>query len=327
MEGLPSHQNDLIALARSVIRIEAEAVQALESRIDDRFARACQLLLNCNGRIVVCGIGKSGHIGAKLAATLASTGSPSFFVHAAEASHGDLGMFKQDDVVIAISYSGNSSEMITMIPGIKRLGIPLISLCGEKDSALAQASDVTLDTHIEREACPLGLAPTASTTATLAMGDALAIALLSARGFSEVDFARSHPGGRLGRRLLLTVDDVMLSGKDIPVRAESTTLADTLIEISSKGLGMVTLINEAQQLTGIFTDGDLRRTLEEDIDIRTLKISEVMTKNPATIGKDALAITAVNKMQEMKISSMPVVEGQNVAGVITMHALLAAGVV
>ena len=327
MEDLPSDQNDLIALAKSVIRIEADAVRALEVRIDARFSLACQLLLSCEGRIVVCGIGKSGHIGAKLAATLASTGSPAFFVHAAEASHGDLGMFKQDDVVIAISYSGNSSELITLIPGVKRLGIPLISLCGEADSALARASDVTLDTHIEREACPLGLAPTASTTATLAMGDALAIALLSARGFSEVDFARSHPGGRLGRRLLLTVADVMLSGRDVPVRPESSNLADTLIEISGKGLGMVTLVNEQHQLTGIFTDGDLRRTLEKDVDIRTLQIRDVMTRKPATIDKDALAILAVNKMQKLKISSMPVVDEQLIAGVITMHALLAAGVV
>jgi len=231
----------LLSLAQSVIRIEGDAVHALQSRIDDDFAQACEILLNCDGRIIVCGIGKSGHIGAKIAATFASTGSPAFFVHAAEASHGDLGMFKPNDVLVAISYSGSSAEMMTMLPGVKRLGVPIISLCGEPDSPLAQASNIVLSTRVEVEACPLGLAPTASTTASLALGDALAIALLGVRGFTEEDFARSHPGGRLGRRLLLKVEDVMISGDALPVCSDKVTLSNALVEISGKGLGMVIL--------------------------------------------------------------------------------------
>ena len=226
------HADSLLNLGRSVIRVEAAAVAQLESRIDETFIRACELLIACKGRIVVCGIGKSGHIGAKLAATFASTGSPAFFVHAAEASHGDLGMFRSDDVVIAISYSGSSSELLILTPGIKRMGIPLISLCGELDSPLAQASDIVLNTHVEREACPLGLAPTASTTASLAFGDALAIALLGARGFTEEDFARSHPGGRLGRRLLLQVADIMTQGTACPRSPDTATLSNALVEIT-----------------------------------------------------------------------------------------------
>ncbi len=314
-------------LGRSVIQIESQAIAALEERIDKHFVDACQLLLSCKGRIVVCGIGKSGHIGAKLAATFASTGSPAFFVHAAEASHGDLGMFKSDDVVIAISYSGTSGELLTLVPGIKRLGIPLISLCGEPDSPLASASDVWLSTRIEREACPLGLAPTSSTTASLALGDALAVALLGVRGFTEEDFARSHPGGRLGRRLLLNVQDVMVSAEACPRCLESATLAEALMEISSKGLGMVAIVNQTQELRGIFTDGDLRRTFATDIDIRTLKIDALMTREPATTTKEALAVNAVSIMQELKITSLPVVNDNTLEGVVTMHALLAAGVV
>lgn len=317
----------LKALARSVIQIEAAAVGRLDAVVDDTFVKACRMLLDCRGRIVVCGIGKSGHIGAKLAATFASTGSPAFFVHAAEASHGDLGMFKSDDVVIGISYSGNSTEIMALIPGIKRQGIPLISLCGEPDSPLAKASDVFLNTRIEREACPLGLAPTASTTATLALGDALAIALLSARGFTEDDFARSHPGGKLGRRLLLHVEDVMISGSACPTCSDDATLAQALIEISSKGLGMVAIVENGHQLTGIFTDGDLRRTFEKDIDIRDVSIASVMTRKPATVQGNTLAINAVTTMQQLKITSLPVVTGDTLEGVVTMHALLAAGVV
>lgn len=327
LEPASADAASLVKLAQSVIQIEATAVAQLEGRIDEHFVQACELLLACEGRIVVCGIGKSGHIGAKLAATLASTGSPAFFVHAAEASHGDLGMFKSNDVVIGISYSGNSTELMTLIPGIKRLGIPLISLCGEAESPLASASDVALSTRVEREACPLGLAPTASTTATLALGDALAIALLSARGFTEDDFARSHPGGRLGRRLLLHVQDVMVSGDACPLCIESATLSEALVEISSKGLGMVALLNDSDELTGLFTDGDLRRTLERSIDIRKLTIDQIMTRNPATITRDELAVNAVAKMQELKITSLPVVKNRTVEGVVTMHALLAAGVV
>jgi len=317
----------LLSLARTVIRIEADAILTLDSRLDDEFVKACEILLNCDGRIIVCGIGKSGHIGAKLAATFASTGSPAFFVHAAEASHGDLGMFKTNDVLVAISYSGNSAELLSMIPGVKRLGVPIISLCGEPDSPLAQASDITLSTHVEREACPLGLAPTASTTASLVLGDALAIALLSTRGFTEEDFARSHPGGRLGRRLLLKVEDVMFSGDALPICSDSATLFSTLVEISSKGLGMVVLTNEQNQLSGIFTDGDLRRTLENNIDVRVLNIADVMSRNPVTIDKNALATTAVSRMQEQKITCLPVVDQQAFVGIVTMHALIATGVV
>ena len=317
----------LLNLGRSVIQIEAAAVAALENRIDATFVEACSLLLQCTGRIVICGIGKSGHIGAKLAATFASTGSPAFFVHAAEASHGDLGMFKRDDVVIAISYSGNSSELMTLIPGIKRLGIPLISLCGESESALAKASDVFLNTHIEKEACPLGLAPTSSTTASLAFGDALAVALLGVRGFTEEDFARSHPGGRLGRRLLMHVHDVMVEPANCPRCNETATLADALMEISSKGLGMVAVENDKGQLIGVFTDGDLRRTLATNADIHTLKINEIMSKSPTTTQAHELAVNAVSLMQSLKITALPVVEDGKLVSVVTMHALLAAGVV
>lgn len=310
-----------------MVQIEAAAVAALESRIDETFVEACGLLLQCEGRIVICGIGKSGHIGAKLAATFASTGSPAFFVHAAEASHGDLGMFKADDVVIAISYSGNSAELMTLIPGIKRLGIPLISLCGESESPLAKASNIHLSTHVEREACPLGLAPTSSTTATLALGDALAVALLGARGFSEEDFARSHPGGRLGRRLLLHVKDVMVDEYNCPRCAETATLAEALMEISSKGLGMVAVENDSGLLVGVFTDGDLRRTLATNADIHTLRIKAIMSRNPSTTDMQELAVNAVALMQKLKITSLPVVADGKLKGVVTMHALLAAGVV
>lgn len=317
----------LLSLGRSVIRIEAAAVAALEARIDASFVKACGYLMACEGRIVVCGIGKSGHIGAKLAATLASTGSPAFFVHAAEASHGDLGMFRGSDVVIALSYSGQSAELMTLLPGIKRMGIPLISLCGDPQSPLSRASDVTLDTRVEREACPLGLAPTASTTATLALGDALAIALLGARGFSEEDFARSHPGGRLGRRLLLRVEDVMATGAACPRSPQNATLVEALMEISSKGLGMVAVVDDQNRLCGVFTDGDLRRSVEQEIDIRSRCIESLMTRTPATITRDALAVTAVTRMQALRITSLPVVADQQLEGVVTMHALLAAGVV
>lgn len=319
--------DSLTKLGRSVIQIETAAIAALESRIDEEFAKACRLLMECDGRIVVCGIGKSGHIGAKLAATFASTGSPAFFVHAAEASHGDLGMFKSNDVVIAISYSGNSGELLTLVPGIKRLGIPLITLCGEPESALAKAADVCLNTRVEREACPLGLAPTSSTTASLVMGDALAVALLGVKGFTQDDFARSHPGGRLGRRLLLHVRDVMVDIHACPRCHHSATLTEALVEISSKGLGMVAVVNDAQELCGIFTDGDLRRTFATGIDIRDVKIESVMTLNPATTTKDTLAVNAVSLMQELKITALPVIANNKLESVVTMHALLAAGVV
>ena len=322
-----SFDASLKELGVAVIQTEASAVASLESRIDDAFVKACRLLLDCRGRIVVCGIGKSGHIGAKLAATLASTGSPAFFLHAAEASHGDLGMLQSGDVIIGISYSGSSAELVALLPGIKRLGIPLISLCGEMSSTLSKSADVALDTSVEREACPLGLAPTASTTATLAMGDALAIALLSARGFDENDFARSHPGGRLGRRLLMRVEDLMVTGNDMPVVPDSAGLKEALVEITAKGLGMVLVANDNKQLMGIFTDGDLRRAFDHDIDIRSTSIKSLMTPGPKTIEPGALAVAAVNLMQEKRITALPVVADDKLIGVVTMHAMLNAGVV
>jgi len=322
----------LIGLGREVIEIEAAAVAALAPRLDARFAGACRTLLACRGRVVVCGIGKSGHVGAKLAATLASTGTPAFFVHAAEAAHGDIGMLQPGDVVIALSYSGGSDELLVLLPGIRRLGLPLISLCGEADSTLARASDVVLDTRIEREACPLGLAPTSSTTATLALGDALAIALLGARGFDSDDFARAHPGGRLGRRLLVRVADVMSTGTAVPRVDHAARIADALVEISSRGLGMVNVIDADDRLVGVFTDGDLRRSLARGEDVRAVGVADLMTSAPTTVRADTLAYAALETMQARRITSLPVTldgtdgQGERLEGVVTMHALLAAGV-
>ncbi len=314
-------------LAKAVIDTELSAIEKLRDRIDDQFLQAVSILLNCTGRIIVTGIGKSGHIGNKIAATFASTGSPAFFMHAAEASHGDIGMMQAEDVVIAISYSGSSEELLKLIPGIKRIGAPIVALCGDMQSALAKSADVALDVSVEREACPLGLAPTASTTCTLVTGDALAVALLHSRGFSSDDFARSHPGGRLGRQLLLRVSDVMTSGEDTPRVQQNVTLANALIEITRKGLGMVTVTNDNNQLLGIFTDGDLRRTIDMHMDIHSLSIADVMTQGGHTIAPDALAVAAVSRMQKNKITALPVVDNERVIGVVTMHGLLAAGVV
>jgi len=314
------------AIAVDVLRIEAEAIAALESKIDNQFMAACELLLRTSGRVVVCGVGKSGHIGHKIAATLASTGTPSFFLHAAEATHGDLGMLQPEDVVIAISQSGTSQELLVLIPGIKRLGCPIISLSGNADSALVEAATVALDVSVAREACPLGLAPTASTTATLAMGDALAIALLGARGFDQNDFAKSHPGGRLGRRLLVRVGDVMVSGTDVPSVQPQQQLTTALLEISARGLGMVAVC-EKGALQGVFTDGDLRRAIDRGADVREVMVGDVMVPNPQTITADALAYDAVNSMQKHRITSLPVVENKALIGVVTMHHLLQAGVV
>ena len=318
----------LLELGRAVITIEAEAVAALASRIDHRFEQACQLLLACSGRIIVSGVGKSGHIGSKIAATLSSTGSPAFFVHPAEASHGDLGMVTSSDVFIAISKSGRSDELMTLLPILKRLDIDIIALTGNPDSPLATTADVHLDIGVDREACPLGLAPTASTTATLAMGDALAIALLGARGFTEDDFALSHPGGSLGRKLLLRVSDVMTTDAAIPSVISGTSLPDTLVEISRKNLGMAVITDDAGLLCGIFTDGDLRRAIDDDIDIRHASVNDVMTVGGQTITGDALAAEAVSLMQEHTITVLPVINDQRqVTGVLHMHMLLAAGVV
>ena len=317
----------IVSLAKAVIDTEMSAVGALLNRVDESFVDAVTLLLGCTGRIIVTGIGKSGHIGNKIAATFASTGSPAYFVHAAEASHGDMGMMQSGDVVIAISYSGASDELLKLVPGIKRLGLKLIVLSGMPDSALAQAADVVLDVSVAKEACPLGLAPTASTTCTLVTGDALAIALLHERGFDADDFARSHPGGRLGRQLLLHVSDIMSDGDALPTVEQSVAVSAALIEISKKGLGMVAITDNTGQLMGIFTDGDLRRAIERGIDIHGVSITDVMTKGGHFIAPEALAVAAVNKMQQHKITALPVIENEKVVGIITMHGLFAAGVV
>lgn len=320
-------QQAIVTLARAVVDTELSAISALQNRMDASFLAAVGLLLNCKGRIIVTGIGKSGHIGNKIAATFASTGSPAFFVHAAEASHGDMGMLQSGDTVIAISYSGSSDELLKLIPGIKRLGLPLVAMCGLTDSPLAQAADVVLDVSVEKEACPLGLAPTASTTCTLVTGDALAVALLHARGFNADDFARSHPGGRLGRQLLLHVSDIMAHGDATPTVHDSVSLAAALIEITKKGLGMVAVVNDDQHLVGVFTDGDLRRSIEHSIDIHSIAIADVMTRGGHAIAPDALAVAAVTQMQQHQITSLPVVSDNRVVGIITMHGLLEAGVV
>jgi len=321
-------QTDFRTSAIRAIRIERDAIDALESRIGDAFSRACEVIMECKGRVVVTGMGKSGHIGNKIAATLASTGTPAFFVHPGEASHGDMGMITPQDVVIAISNSGNTSEVITILPLIKRMGAPLISMTGNANSTLAHEAVANLDISVEVEACPLGLAPTSSTTATLVMGDALAVALLEARGFSAEDFAISHPGGSLGRRLLLRVSDIMHVGDRIPVVKERTTLSGALLEISRKGLGMTTVVDDQGSLTGIFTDGDLRRTLDRSVDIHNTPIHEVMTRHGKTIQADHLAAEALNIMEEMKINALPVTDDSGaLVGAINMHDLLRAGVI
>jgi arabinose-5-phosphate isomerase len=318
----------LRALGLAVIRTENQAIAALQDRIGDAFVRACEFMLKCEGRIVVIGMGKSGHIGSKIAATLASTGSPAFFVHPGEASHGDLGMITLKDVVLALSNSGETEEILLILPLIKRLAIPLISLIGNKHSTLAKAATVNIDVSVEKEACPLGLAPTSSTTAALVMGDALAIALLSLKEFSAEDFARSHPGGLLGRRLLLLVRDIMHIGDEIPIVPITATLRDALIEMTHKGLGATAIVNNGQQLVGIFTDGDLRRALDKQVNVHRTEICEVMTTSCQTITAECLAIDALSIMQTYKITVLPVVEAQQtLIGVLHMHDLLRARVV
>lgn len=315
-------------LGKSVIALEADAIAKLADRIDDQFSAACTLMQNCSGRIVVVGMGKSGHIGSKIAATLASTGSPAFFVHPGEASHGDLGMITDDDVVIAISNSGETAEILTILPIIKRMGIQLIAMTGSTQSSLAQQADAVLNVGVEQEACPLNLAPTSSTTATLAMGDALAVALFKSRGFTEEDFARSHPGGQLGRRLLLYVNDVMHKDDEIPKVHQGAPLRDALLEMTSKALGMVCVVDKKNKLLGIFTDGDLRRTLNESKDFYSLAVDEVMTKKPVTTRQDRLAAEVVQLMRHHKINGVCVTDQDNtLVGALNMHDLLKLGVV
>ncbi len=313
---------------RAVLELESQAVAELIDRVDDNFIRACEHVLDCQGRIVVVGIGKSGHIAGKIASTLASTGTPAFFVHPGEASHGDLGMITPSDLVITFSNSGETPEILTILPIIKRMGVKLIAITGNPDSTLGEQADVCIDVGVQQEACPLNLAPTASTTATLAMGDALAVAVLETRGFTEQDFARSHPGGVLGRRLLLFVSDLMHKGEDIPVVPEDALLSDALVEMSSKGLGMTGIIDADTRLTGIFTDGDLRRTLNQDIDIKRCRIGAVMTKDPITTHQDTLAAECVQMMRMNSINGLFIVDNQRrVIGALNMHDLLRAGVV
>jgi arabinose-5-phosphate isomerase len=315
-------------LGRQVIATEAAAVAALADRIDEHFAAACRLMLECRGRVVVTGMGKSGHIGGKIAATLASTGTPAFFVHPGEASHGDLGMITRDDVVLALSNSGDSTEILTILPLLKRLGVPLIALTGNAESMLARQADVHIDTGVAEEACPLGLAPTSSTTAALAMGDALAVALLEARGFTREDFAFSHPGGSLGRRLLIRVRDIMHTGADVPAVPESAPLRDAVLEITAKKLGMTAIVDADRKVLGIFTDGDLRRLLEKSGDIRAIAIGAVMTRACTAVQPDMLAAETARIMEEKRINALPVVDGKGrLVGALNMHDLLRAGVV
>ncbi|MBB1485718.1 KpsF/GutQ family sugar-phosphate isomerase [Oceanospirillum sediminis] len=309
------------------IEMEADAVRQQSETLDEAFILACDLILNCQGRVVVTGMGKSGHIGNKIAATLASTGTPAFFVHPGEASHGDLGMITRGDVVIALSNSGETSEVTTLLPLLKRLAVPLISMTGNADSTLASFSDAHLLIRVHQEACPLDLAPTSSTTATLVVGDALAIALLEARGFSAEDFAFSHPGGSLGRRLLLKVNDLMHTGERMPLVDSGTALQAALLEISRKGLGMTAIIDPQGKLTGVYTDGDLRRTLDQGLDIRSVIVNDVMTPDPVTVMPEQLAAEAVDIMQQKKITSLLVVEQDKPVGVLHMHDLLRAGVI
>jgi arabinose-5-phosphate isomerase len=316
------------ALGRAVIETEAAAVTALADRIDDAFVAACRYMLACEGRIVVLGMGKSGHIGGKIAATLASTGTPAFFVHPGEASHGDLGMITPRDVVLALSNSGETAELLTLLPLLKRLGVPLVSMTGKPESTLAREGDVHIDVSVASEACPLGLAPTSSTTATLVMGDALAIALLESRGFTAEDFARSHPAGSLGRRLLLHVDEVMHRGERLPMVPLGTTLRATLEEMSRKGLGMSAVVDTEGRLAGIFTDGDLRRALDGGLDIHRTTIDRVLTRNCVTIEADALAAEAVRLMESKSINGLVVTdETGRPVGALNMHDLLRAGVI
>jgi len=314
--------------ARRTIRMEAAAVASLEERIGTEFNAACELLLQVRGRIIVTGMGKSGHIACKIAATLASTGSPAFFVHPGEASHGDMGMITSEDAVIALSNSGAVPEVLALLPHLKRLGIPLVSMTGNAQSALGQSSDVHLNTGVEIEACPLDLAPTSSTTTALVMGDALAIALLEARGFTADDFAFSHPGGTLGRQLLLKVQDIMKSGNDIPRVTENVKLAEALLEISNKGMGMTTVIDKAGKLVGVFTDGDLRRTLDARLDINETPIGQLIGSSAKTIDPDMLAAAALHIMEENEISSLVVLDAAGaLAGVVHLKDLLHAGIV
>ena len=317
---------DFASIGKRVLNIESVAIARLKDQLDNSFDMACQLCLDCSGKIIVMGIGKSGHIADKLAATLASTGTPSFFVHPGEASHGDLGMISKSDIVMALSNSGTTQEIISLLPILKNMGIKIISMTGDKNSKIATASNVHIDVGVEEEACPMNLSPTASTTAALAMGDAIAVALLEKRGFSVEDFAKSHPGGSIGRKLLLLVEDIMHTDKEIPIVFQDQKLARGLIEMSEKALGMTAVLNEKEELVGIFTDGDLRRTLEANVNINTTLMREVMTKNCITVLPNFLAVKAVEIIQDKKITSLVVAKEKKVLGALNIHDLFRAGV-
>lgn len=315
-------------LARAVITTEAAAIAALEDRIDDSFVAACELLLGCKGRVVVLGMGKSGHIASKIAATLASTGTPAFFVHPAEASHGDLGMITADDVVLVLSYSGETDEVKQIIPLLKRLNVSIVAMTGKPASTLARHSDVHINVHVDAEACPLGLAPTSSTTAALVMGDALAVSLLEKRGFTAEDFARSHPAGALGRRLLLHISDIMHTGDEMPVVHAGASLSEAIVEMSNKRLGMVAICDPDMQVLGVYTDGDLRRNLSQASDPHNTLMKDIMTINGKNIAATALAVEAVELLQKYKIQGLLVMDESNrLQGVLNFHDLLQAGVV
>jgi len=317
------------ASGRRVIEIEIDALRAVHDRLDGAFSQACERILACRGRVVCTGMGKSGHIARKIAATLASTGTPAFYVHPGEAGHGDLGMITDVDVVLALSYSGESDEILMLLPGLRRQGNVLVAMTGRPESSLAREADVHLDVSVPAEACPLSLAPTSSTTASLAVGDALAVALLDARGFTADDFARSHPAGALGRRLLLHIADVMHAGDDVPRVGEGATLAEALLEISRKRLGLTAVVDAEGRLLGLYTDGDLRRTLaDEHVDVRSTRVVDVMTRTPITIGSDALAVEAARLMETHKIHALLVIDdGGHVVGALNIHDLLRARVV
>ncbi|MEF1336048.1 arabinose-5-phosphate isomerase KdsD [Vibrio rotiferianus] len=319
-------QFDFRAAAKQVLDIEVTALQQLDQYFNQQFEQACKLILSNSGKVVVMGMGKSGHVGNKIAATLASTGTSAFFVHPGEAAHGDLGMISAGDIVIAISNSGESHEILSLFPVLKRLNIKIISMTGKPESNMAKLSDLHLQITVPKEACPLGLAPTSSTTATLVMGDALAVALLQARGFSAEDFALSHPGGALGRKLLLKLSDIMHFGNSLPKVSPDALIRDALLEISEKGLGMTAIVDEHDAMLGIFTDGDLRRTLDKRIDIHTTAIGDVMTRNPTTAHPDMLAVEGLNLMQDKNINALVLCEDNKIVGALNMHDLLKAGV-
>lgn len=322
------HDQNLKSLGVAVIKSEMQAVSGLIKRINNNFVQACNLMLDCKGRVVVIGMGKSGHIAGKIAATLASTGTPAFFVHPAEASHGDLGMITQKDVVLALSNSGETGEILAILPIIKRLDVAFIAMTGNADSSLAKFSTVHIDVSVEHEACPLGLSPTSSTTVALVMGDAMAVSLLETKGFTRDDFALSHPGGSLGKRLLLMVSDIMHSGKEVPLSIETSVVRDALLEMTEKKLGMTAVVDQTSQIVGVFTDGDLRRMLEKNLDIHVTKISDVMTKDCTVIYSNILAAEAMKIMQQKKINALLIVDENNkLTGALNMHDLIRAGIV